>query len=152
RSFRRPRPASAGFQPGLEALEDRAVPAFLAPTSYGTGLNPAGVTSGDFNGDGHADLAVVNQATPGTVSILFGNGDGTFQPAAQYPVPSNPTDARAGDFNGDGKLDLVVVSPGAVNVLLGNGDGTFAAPVSYPSAVGSHTVTVADFNNDGQLD
>src|SRR5437764_1347632 len=64
KSVRRPRQlparkATAGFRPGLESLEDRAVPAFLAPVSYTTGANPAGIAVGDFNGDGRDDMAVV---------------------------------------------------------------------------------------------
>jgi hypothetical protein len=57
------------------------VPAFLAPMSYATGTNPAGIAVGDFNGDGRDDMAVVNNTAAGTVGILLSNADGTLQPA-----------------------------------------------------------------------
>src|SRR2546426_300976 len=74
------------------------------------------VAVGDFNGDGHPDLAVPNaaQAGPvlpsGTMSILLGNGDGSFQPAVSYSVGDAPNSVAVGDFNGDGKLDLAVAN------------------------------------------
>src|SRR5882724_11055290 len=83
------------------------------------------VAIGDFNGDGVADLAVTNYGAD-TVSVLLGNGDGTFRAAAPVAVDT-PTSVAVGDFNGDGKSDLVVTNYGSstVSVLLGNGDGTF---------------------------
>ena len=70
-----------------------------------------------------------------TVSILLGNGNGTFQPAVSYPAGKTPISVAVGDFNGDGHLDLVVANSQAptISVLLGNGDGSFRPPVSYLS-------------------
>ena len=69
------------------------------------------------------------------MSVLLGNGDGTFQAAVNYPAGLNPFSVAVGDFNGDGKPDLAVANYGSntVSVLLGNGDGTFQAAMSYDS-------------------
>ena len=67
--------------------------------------------AGDFNGDGRTDLAVAN-SDDNTVSVLLGNGDGTFQPQVTYAVGSDPDAIVAGDFNGDGRTDLAVANYG----------------------------------------
>ena len=141
----------------LTPLEDRTVPTFLAASSYAVGLNPHGTLTGDFNADGKLDLAVVNTAAAGTVSVLLGTGTGGFLPKIDSPAGPSALAATAGDFNADGKLDLAVVgaglvSGGLVSLLLGNGDGTFAAPVAYPVGLGSHSISAGDFNADGKLD
>jgi len=67
------------------------------------------------------------------VSVLLGNGDGTFQPAQQYAVVYPAICIVAGDFRGDGKLDLAVADLNSgVQILLGNGDGTFQPAISVP--------------------
>jgi uncharacterized repeat protein (TIGR02543 family) len=71
---------------------------------------------GDFNGDGKQDLAVANQG--GDVSILLGNGDGTFQPAVNFGAGTTPLSVAVGDFNGDGKQDLAVANNGSNNVSI----------------------------------
>src|SRR5437879_3877578 len=141
---------------------------FGPPTLYSSGaFLPYSVTVGDFNGDGKLDLAVANRCgspcARGIVSVLLGNGDGTFQAAVSYDSGANlPTWVTAGDFNGDGKLDLAVANNcangntcpnGVVGILLGNGDGTFQAAVPYYSGGNlAYSVTVGDFNGDGKLD
>jgi hypothetical protein len=120
-----------------------------------TGSSPVSVAVGDFNGDGKADLAVANiGGQTGTVSVLLGNGDGTFQPAATYATDSTSLSLAIGDFNGDAKLDLVVANQlhDDVSVLLGNGDGTFQPAVNYPAGVSSVSVAIGDFNGDGKAD
>jgi hypothetical protein len=143
--------APRSFRPGLEALELRDVPAFLAPVSYPTGTSPGGIAVGDFNRDGRDDMAVVNSGETGSVSVMLGNADGTFGAPVSYAAGAGPVDATAGDLNGDGKLDLVVVGGSSVSVLLGNGDGTFGAPTTY-AANAPHSVQLGDFNGDGKLD
>ena len=129
--------------------------ALSAPSTFGAGSNPNSVTVGDFNGDGKLDLVVANEGS-GNVSILLGNGNGTFQAAMDYGAGTDPDSVAVGDFRGDGKLDLVVANGGSnnVSILLGNGDGTFQAAVNYGVGSGSAPMSVAagDFNGDGKLD
>ncbi len=150
--------SSSALQQTVNALQATG----LAPAVYyrtGTGpvgltfLSPGGPVIGDFNGDGKADLAVVKTDVFG-VSILLGNGDGTFQTAISSPVSSYPLGLATGDFNGDGKTDLAVTTnaTSSVTILLGNGDGTFQAPVTYPAGAAPFAVVVGDFNGDGNAD
>ncbi|MDY3555761.1 VCBS repeat-containing protein [Gemmata sp. JC717] len=152
RLFSKTRPIVHSRQPlALEHLEHREVPAFLAPVSYATGGSPAGIAVGDFNGDGRDDMAVVNGALAGGISVLLGTADGSFQPPVSYGTGAFPLDATAGDLNGDGKLDLVAVGQD-VSVLLGNGDGTFGPAAHFASDPGAHSAKIGDFNNDGLRD
>ena len=127
---------------------------FQPHVDYVTAQSRGAITTGDFNGDGKLDLAV-NGFIPSTgavVSVLLGNGDGTFQPHVDYP--GGGLSIATGDFNGDGKQDLVTGDSGSVSVLLGNGDGTFQLPVTYPwpQQVVPALVATGDFNGDGKLD
>src|SRR5262249_10499372 len=131
---------------------------FQAARTFAVGDCPQSVEVGDINNDGLLDLAVANSATYGvspTVSVLLGNGDGTFQAARQFGAGSYPYSVAVGEVNGDGRLDLAVakwISNGTVSVLLGNGDGTFQAPQQWAVAVGPFSVAVGDVNADGLLD
>ncbi len=120
---------------------------------YTVGTGPISIAVGDFNLDGRLDVVVVNSGD-NNVSVLLGNGEGTFQPAVDYPVGSYPKSVAVGDFNGDGKPDLVVANSvnNNVDVLLGNGDGTFQPAVNYTVGTFPVSVAVADFNGDGKLD
>src|SRR5262249_14994196 len=103
---------------GVETLEDRTVPSFVtAPPNFAVGSIPHGEAVGDFNGDGKADLAVVNEGA-NTVSILLGNGDGSFRTKADFATGTQPWGLAVGDFNGDGKLDLAVANRGANSVSI----------------------------------
>jgi hypothetical protein len=111
------------------------------------------LTVGDFNHDGKMDLAVANRAS-GDVSVLLGNGNGTFQAAVNYVTGTWPSSVIAGDFNNDGKIDLAVANSQSNNmsVLLGNGNGTFQAAVNYPTGTDPESLATADFNGDGKPD
>jgi hypothetical protein len=133
---------------------------FRPPVDYPAGgNNPVAVSIADFNGDGKNDVAVANHGDPtaqddGGVSILLGNGDGTFQAATNLVVSKNPCCVGSGDFNGDGKLDLGVLNTDStLSVLLGNGDGTFAPHVDYPTGPGTgYSLRLGDVNGDQVVD
>jgi hypothetical protein len=120
--------------------------------SYNTGLGCVWVATGDFNGDGKIDLAVVDQ-TDDSFSILLGNGDGTFQKHVDTSLSARPSFVIVGDFNQDGKADLAIPESGNnVAILLGNGDGTFSAPLLLNVGNDPNQVAAGDFNGDGILD
>jgi hypothetical protein len=149
------RPRSPRGHPGIDVLEDRTVPSFFTPPTYAVGAAPVAEAVGDFNGDGKQDLAVVNEGS-NTVTILLGNGDGTFRPAVNYATGTGPVAVAVGDLNGDGHLDLAVanqnLASNSISVLLGNGDGTFLPRTDIVLPLNPKALTVGDFNGDGKAD
>ena len=128
-----------------------------SPVSAGIGSFPFFLAVADFNNDGNADLAVVN-GRDNSVTLLEGNGDGTFTPFAGSPLPtgSGPCPILAADFNGDGYVDLAVANfnDNSVDIFLGNGKGTFTVSAQSPIAVGPNpfSMTALDYNGDGIID
>jgi uncharacterized protein (UPF0548 family) len=157
--------AQAGYTDnGVSVLLGNGDGTFQTAVNYTVGAAPSSLVVGDFNGDGKPDLAVTKEGTApdftdGGVSVLLGNGDGTFQPAVNYAVGSRPISLAVGDFNRDGKPDLAVGDFGlstdaGVSVLLGNGDGTFQTATNLYDARGAYpfSIEVGDFNGDGKPD
>src|SRR5262249_19762785 len=126
------RKRQACFRPWLEMLEDRALPSAVSfsppifPVFGGFTSTPSALVAGDFDGDGKPDLAASFEDLS-RVSILLGNGNGTFQPDLSFRTGTGPSALATGDFDGDGKLDLAVYVDVAnfIGIYLGNGDGTF---------------------------
>ena len=140
---------------------------FQAGVTYAAGYRVVSVAIGDVNADGKPDLIATNgcadsNCTGGSVTVLLGNGDGTFKAGVSYAVTGlSASSVAIGDVNGDGKPDLVVSVDcsdsscinGSVAVLLGNGDGTFKTAVSYLSGgFQTFAVAIADVNGDGKPD
>jgi hypothetical protein len=124
------------------------------------GRQPRSVAVGDFNHDGAADLVTANYGD-NSISVLLGNGDGTFGKPENYAVGAGPVSIAVADFNKDGNADVAVTNcggcqyPGAgnsVSILLGRGDGSFGKHKDYTTGAGPKSVAAGDFNGDGNPD
>jgi hypothetical protein len=136
---------------------------FQSPLAFSNGSsNMVDVAVGHLRGDqAPLDLVTANGDFPGTVSVLLGNGDGTFQRAVKIPIgqESSPRSVALADFNGDGHLDIVTTNQfdlsqrhRGIDVLFGNGDGTFQAPQFIRTEVFVNHVLAGDLNGDGSPD
>jgi len=122
--------------------------------SFPVGNNPGALVAADINKDGNLDVVVTNHDS-NTISILPGNGDGTFQPQSVLSTGTAPTGIAAGDFNNDGAVDIAVTNNGdnTVTIFLNNGTGTLAAlPTTAPTGALPSGIVAGDFNGDGKLD
>ncbi|HZI33055.1 MAG TPA: VCBS repeat-containing protein, partial [Candidatus Binatia bacterium] len=140
---------------GISVLLGNGNGTFQSAVNYSTGVYPASVATGDFNGDGKADLAVAIAPTSSSaynVSVLLGNGNGTFQTAVHYDVVTYPYSVTVGDFTGDEKTDLAVATDVGITILAGKGDGTFQSALNYGAGNHPTFAGAGDFNKDGRVD
>jgi VCBS repeat-containing protein len=113
---------------------------------------PLQLAIGDFNADGKLDFVTANHNS-GNVSVVLGNGNGTYQAQVGYSTGGNATSVAVADLDQDGKSDLVVANAAnTVSVLFGNGNGTFQSAVPYTVGATPGRVAVGDLNGDGRPD
>jgi hypothetical protein len=145
---------------GRELLSISFAPAVTFPV----GLRPVSIVTADVDNDAKQDIVVLNQGQipnrTSSVSVLFGKGDGSFQPAVTTSLLAGATAVATGDFDRDGQLDLAITSGlnNSVEVLRGNGDGTFQdnhliIPVGNQGTFtpSIQSVVVGDFLHNGKL-
>jgi len=121
--------------------------------SYEVDKNPTAIQSGDLNQDGFTDLVTSNIAA-NSLSVLFGNGDGSFQNQISFRVCQEPRNLALEDFNRDTNLDFAVACSGSdeVAILIGHGDGTFDKVSQYHVNRTPVSIATGDFNGDQLLD
>jgi len=128
-------------------------PAFRKPVAYSTGVTPCALTTGDVDLDGHVDLIVANCSSL-DVSVLFGVGDGTFEPAHTLSLGVTPGDVTVGDIDEDGNPDIAICARNYSYLLVcwGEGNRAFTSPTILGSPPSPSRLRVADIDEDSHLD
>jgi hypothetical protein len=134
----------------LSVLRGNGDATFEARQTFGV-AGGTDMATGDFDGDGHLDLAAPSYQG-GTVNVVFGNGGISFRDPAAFTAGLNPASVGIVDLNNDGKLDLVVAGNGVLSAFYGNGNGTFVPRVTFAVGASPRSLSFADINNDGRLD
>lgn len=129
---------------------------FGAPTiSIGGTANGGYTTFGmaDLDGDNKTDIVMTNRDA-GTITVMMGNGDGSFEEKSTYSIAGAPSAVTFADLNNDNKLDVITgnFNSGKISVLLNNGDGILSAPTDYAATSHPYSLASSDFNGDGKID
>ena len=134
-------------------FEPPSFPGFGHPTFLPLNGFAFGVATGDINGDGHLDL-VVTGSSDNQISLLFGHGDGTFEPDRPFPVGHRSADVVLLDLDDDGDLDMAVASAvsGVVLILRNDGTGSFTVIQTIGVGVQTQSIAAGDLNGDGLID
>lgn len=137
----------------LDVIETVVSVEFSLTGNLPVGVEPYSVTASDVDGDGDADLVVVN-VSDNNCSVLVNNGSGVFATGPALSVGSSPRSAAIGDFDGDGHRDIAVVNFNGnnVSILRNLGGGGFAPQLAYSAGPGPQSVVAGDLNGDGRLD
>lgn len=139
---------------------------FIVKGHFAAGEHPYSIAAGDFNLDGHRDVAVANRVGANNrLNILSGDGSGNLGARREFTVTrddgytyNGPSDVAVGDFNLDGKPDLVVTfqADAGISILLGDGagDGNFTSntTLSYNLQTPLNDIATGYFNDDGEVD
>lgn len=149
--------ASNGYSCSIQVLMGNGDGTFTTGTNYPihSGSNDAitGMFAADVNHDGNVDIIVVKYGVK-SIYVLFGNGDGTFQPPIASPtnVEYAVLSGAMGDFTGDGQPDLLLSTLNGTVVYKGSSNGQFTLLSSVIGTGTSSGIAVGDFNGDGKLD
>jgi hypothetical protein len=151
--------ANSTSESSLSLLFGNGLGSFAPAQSLTVGRYTENVIAVDVNEDGNVDLISADSYSPGgtagsTLSLLLGNGHGSFSAAIPVPVGPGPYGVVAGDFNDDGRVDLCTANNArySVSILLGNGDATFTSLPEINVGNNPKWVTSGDLNNDGKTD
>jgi len=143
----------AAGNPGPARLAITVQKMFQTARPFAAGNAPSSVTVARVNSDSHGDIVTANQ-NANNITILLGNGDGTFRAAQPFAAGTTPLSVAVADVNGDTRLDVITANADsdAIAVLLGNGDGTFQTAQPFAAGDSPQSVAVADVNGDSRLD
>ena len=152
---------TANLEGTLSVVMQDSPGVFRDAISYPAGQNPHSVVIQDINADSKADIVIANFSDD-TVSVLLGNGDGTFINASLSPFSvdndtgktASPFSVTVSDVNNDGFIDILTANKlsNAVSLLLGDGLGNFGVPRFFPVGSGPRSIAIGDLNGDSNID